>query len=86
MTKKKEPTPDQLELKAIMDRYTAQGWSNFWCESCGAIGIYCPECGTNECGQPTKDCGTCEAAWIQQEKIWAETDPIIERMTNGPFN
>ena len=35
------------------------------------------------CGTFTKDCGTCPAAFKQQEKIWDETDPIIERMTNG---
>ena len=74
---------DKFVLKEIMDRYASQGWPNAWCESCGAIAIHCPECGTNVCGTFTKDCGTCPVAFKQQEKIWGETDPIIERMTNG---
>lgn len=71
---------NKILLKEIMDRYAEQGWANGWCKSCGSVAIYCPECGTNVCGTWTKNCGTCQVAFQQQEKIWAETDPIIKMM------
>lgn len=71
---------DKLLLKEIRDRYASQGWANAWCDSCGAIAVYCPECGVNACGNQTKDCGTCGVAYNKQIDMWNETDSIIQRM------